>query len=414
MNTLNNGEESPESPRHSEMTLTEGILYLLAVLVRYRWFILIVTAISAGGVLIFSIYSLMLPPDRSPLPNRFEAGATLIFQQEDSQSGLNAILQNVGMTAPNAATSTPATLALQILDSNSFLDTIIERNEMVDYYSLSESNRTRRRAFVKANAGVSFSSATGILTVTYQDTSPEYAKTVVDSMVEELEQWFLERSGRSRVRTLELLQSTLIEVEREVQRLEEQILAFQERHGSLTVEEMATAQSNVLRDLETELIGLERAVQSVSETTRLTNDPELLRLRSERDTVINLIEQIEAGYAGGDRRLPRRTEFPELALQLGRLQADMEIQQRIRTTIQEQYEIARLSVESRTGFTVLEPAETPDTKIGPFRAQISIIVTSTAFALSIALSLAHFWLSSIYASPELARMMAVVKEAKRD
>lgn len=389
-----------------ERTLAEGVLYYVAVLLRYRWFILVTTLLAAAAVLTFSIISLRLPPEESPLPNRYRAYATLLLADE-AGGGMAGLLEAMGLSASGRDVMAAAgRLVLEVLRSRSFTDLIIEKNDMVNYYDMHDANRTQRREYVSSNIDVRYDAAARLLTVGYEGIRPEHVQQVANSIVDELDNYFRQRGGLTRGRTLESLEETLAAVEREVALIEEQIRAFQQRYGVLTVTELAQSQSAMLRGLEAELVTLERTIRTYTERTRIENDPELIRLRSERAAVADLIREIEAGYAGGIRTMPARSQLPELALQLGRLETDLAIQQRIRTSLQEQYEVARLMAQSNTGFTILEMAEVPDEKIGPSRAQLSLTVTAGAFAAAVALSLVHYGWNSVRSNPKLMGIVA--------
>ena len=395
-----------ENSKENERTLLEGVLQYLAILLRYRWLIIGLTAVAAIGVVGYSIYSLRLPPEESPLPNRYRATAILLVG-EGSDGGMEAVLESLGLQNPGGGAATSGRMVLEVLRSRSFTDRIIERNDMVEYYGMQNANRTRRRQVVHANAGFNHDTRTGLLTISYDDIYPEYAKQVANSIVDELDEWYRTRGGLTRGRTLEALQETLAEVEHKVAEIEAEIRDFQRQYGVLSVNELANSQAGMLRSLEAELVQLERNIRTHRERTRIENDPELVRMQSERNTVAELIRQIEAGYAGGSRSMPARSELPDLALRLGRLQADLQIQQRIRTTLQQQYELARLSAENNPGFTVLEMAELPDVKIGPSRADLSIRVTAMAFAGSVALAFVHYGLKALFGDPKL---MGIVRK----
>ncbi len=396
---------SDESSNPNERTLAEGVLHYASILLRYRWMIIAVTFLAAVGVVAFSIVSLRLPPEESPLPNRYRATAILLVG-EGSDSGMEAVLESLGLQNPRGGQNS-GRMALEVLRSRSFTDRIIERNDMVSYYGMEGANRSRRRQVVHANARFSHDDRTGMLAVSYEDIHPEYAQQVTNSIVEEPDDWYRERGGRTRGRQLQALQETLTEVEQKITEIEAEIRQFQREYGVLSVDELASSQAGMLRSLEAELVQLERSIRTHRERTRIENDPELIRMQSERDTVAELIQQIEAGYAGGNRTMPARSDLPDLALRLGRLQADLEIQQRIRTSLQQQYEVARLSAENNPGFTVMERAELPDEKVGPFRGQLSMRVTAAAFAGSIALAFAHYGLTMLFADPKL---MAIIRK----
>lgn len=392
--------------REQEKSAADGLLRYLGILLRYRWFVIITTVLAAAAVLTFSIISLRMPPEESPLPNVFEASATLLLAEE-ATGGMSSVLEALGLTPPPANSAHTGPLVLQVLRSRAFTDTIIERNDMVNHYNMHHLSRDRRRALVAGTMGINYDARTRLLSISYRDIRPAFAQQVTNSIVAELEAYFRERGGLTRGRTIDALAETLTQVEAEVAAIEEEIRAFQRRYGVLSVAELAESQSAMLRDLERELVTLEREIRVYSERTRIENDPELIRLRSERNTVAALIRDIEAGYAGGVRTLPARAELPELALQLGRLQTDLAIQQRIRTSLQEQYEIARLMAETGAGFTVLELAELPDEKIGPSRGQLSVRVTIGAFIASVVLAFVHYGLKTVLKDP---RVVGVIKE----
>ncbi|TVR51865.1 MAG: hypothetical protein EA426_19635 [Spirochaetaceae bacterium] len=391
-----------------ERTLLEGLLHYLGIILRYKWFILVVTILAAAGVVAFSIRSLQLPPEESPLPNRYRAYARLLLRDE-AQDGMVAMLEALGAPAPRGGTAGSGRLVLEVFNSRSFIDRIIEMNDMVAYYDMADATRTQQRDFVRSNTGGGLDAQAGILTLSYEDIRPEFAQQFANSIVDELDRYFRDRGGLTRGVVLESLRETLAAVESRVASIEAEIRAFQQRYGVLTVEELATSQTAMIRGLEADLVTLERAIRTQTERTRIENDPELIRLRSERDIVSDLIREIEAGYAGGERTMPPRSQLPQLSLELGRLRADLELQQRLRTSLQEQYEIARLSAEANPGFTILEYAELPDEKTGPARGQISMMVTAGAFAGSIFLSFLHYGYKSIRKDPKLMKMLSPEK-----
>lgn len=64
-----------------------SLIDLLAVILRYKWMILGICAEAAIAVLAFSVVSLLLPPEKSPLPNRYTPQAVMLIQESQSGSG---------------------------------------------------------------------------------------------------------------------------------------------------------------------------------------------------------------------------------------------------------------------------------------------------------------------------------------
>src|SRR5574344_841454 len=80
----NRGKESKDD----EISLID----LLAVLLKYKRMIITVTLLAALFAIIFSILSLKLPSDKSPLPNQYTPKALMLINNSTSSSGTAASL----------------------------------------------------------------------------------------------------------------------------------------------------------------------------------------------------------------------------------------------------------------------------------------------------------------------------------
>lgn len=406
------GTSTQSAPESGERTLVEGLLYYLSILLRYKWLVVGITAAAAVGVVIFSIVSLTLPPEDSPLPNYYEAYATLLVS-DSGGSSTQSILAALGMETRGGGGTNYAQIAQRVVRTRSFLDTLVEEHDIVERYNITTEVRSRSREVVLNNSRVSYDPESSILTIGYEHIDPEFAQTMANSIVDNLQEWFRSRGGLDRMQELESLESRIVEVEEEIARLESEIQAFQREHGVLDVEEMAETQAAMLSDLQAQLVDLAVQIRNQETFSRIEDDPALARLRAQQQNVIELIRQIENGYTGGARTMPPRDELPELALEFRRLQTDLAIQQRIYQAISEQYEVAQLTAESDPAFTVLERAEVPDRKAGPSRAQLSMTVSLGALAGSIVLAFLIHVLRSIWAQPENRAMITESLGTKR-
>ncbi|MFP4011484.1 MAG: GumC family protein [Spirochaetaceae bacterium] len=393
------GATAQPQPKSGERTLAEGLLYYLSILLKYKWLVVGMTVIAGVGVVVFSIVSLRLPPEESPLPNYYEAYATLLVS-DSGGSSTQSILAALGMETGGSGGTNYAEIAQRVVQTRSFLDTLVEEHDIVERYDITTEVRSRSREVVLDNSRVSYDPQAGILTVAYEHIDPEFAQTMANSIVDNLQEWFRSRGGLDRMQELQSLEARLVEVEEEIARLEGEIQAFQREHGVLDVGEMAETQAAMLSDLQAQLVDLAVQIRNQETLSRIEDDPALARLRAQQQNVIGLIREIENGYTGGARTMPPRERLPELALEFRRLETDLTIQQRIYQAISEQYEVARLTAESEPVFSVLERAEVPDRKAGPSRAELSMTVTLGTFAASIALAYMIHFLRSVWAQPE--------------
>ena len=180
----------------------------------------------------------------------------------------------------------------------------------------------------------------------------------------------------------------------EIADLENDIQEFQRRYGVLTMEELAVAQSQVLADLRSQLVLKEMEIKNYTRFSKI-EDPELLRLRSERDNIQEVIEQNERGFAGLD--------LPSLSLEFARLRMALDIQTRIFKSLSEQYEIVKLTLESEPIFQILELAEAPDEKTGPSRSKICMVTVVVAFLAGVVLAFILHSIQQLRSDPSKLR-----------
>ena len=382
----------------SERTLLETAIFYGSVLLRYKWLIVGITAAAAILVLVFSIVTLVLPPEKSPLPNRYGAQATLIVQ-EGQTGGLDSVVAALGLTLPEQAGGAYGSLdygqlALMVLNSRIILDPLVEEFDIINRYEITENVRTASRNAILYRAEFNYTRTTGVLTISYESIDPIYSRDMVNRMVELLNEWFLTRGGTTKQKQKDLLEKKLAEVSTEIAELETKIQDFQRRYGVLTVEELADAQSAVMSDLRAQLVLKEMEIKNYTQFSRI-EDPELLRLKSERDNIQELIQQNEGRFGGLD--------LPSLSLDFARMRTALDIQSRIFESLSEQYEITKLTLESEPVFQILELAEAPEEKTSPSRSKICMAVTAVAFIFSVILALVLHAIGKLRSDPSRLR-----------
>jgi capsule polysaccharide export protein KpsE/RkpR len=364
----------------------------------------VLTAVGAVGSVVFAVISLRLPPEMSPLPNRYQASALLFQQRGASQSVSQSVMASLGIENPGTGTDY-GEIAIQVLTGRSFLDAIVDRNDLVERYKIEEKIRTTSRELVLANASFGYNDRTGILTIAYEDIEPEIAAQVTQSMVDELLTWFANRGGSDRLVAVQTMEDKLAEVEDQIQSIESRIEGFQREYGVLQIEEIAQRQSDLLAGFQAQLLQLDLQINNLRELSRLENDPEIASLQTQRQNILILMDRIERGYTGTNDLLPPRDELPGIAAEYTRLQMDLEIQGRIYEALTEQYEVAKLTAETDPAFSVLEPVEVPEEKSGPARSQLVIGATAGGFALSILAIFLSELIRRIKSDPEKMKLL---------
>jgi len=172
-----------------------SLIDLFAVLLRRKKMIITITSVAAIGAILFSIISLTLPPKISFLPNVYTPEAIMLIDNKSSSGGLSSMLNNLGGLASLAGLamsgeSNYSQLAVFLVETNSFLDAVVDEFGMVEKFKIKKSPRAESRKALKKLLKAELDSASGTLSIKFDDIDPEYARDVVNFSVAYLEKRF--------------------------------------------------------------------------------------------------------------------------------------------------------------------------------------------------------------------------------
>ena len=109
--------ESTQKKDNDEISLVD----LFAVLWKYKKMIMITTGIGMIAVIVVCIISLVLPPDKSFMPNKYTPQAEMLISEDDAGAAsmlgrLGGLASFAGVNVPT--TSTNSALAGYLVNSN--------------------------------------------------------------------------------------------------------------------------------------------------------------------------------------------------------------------------------------------------------------------------------------------------------
>jgi uncharacterized protein involved in exopolysaccharide biosynthesis len=200
---LNSTETAPPKTDDDEISLID----LFAVLWHRRKMIIVITLIAAVGVVIFAILSILLPPDISPLPNEYTPTALMLINESDSSgggmasmlssSGLGGLAGLAGVNVSGGATF--SALAIYLVGTNGFLDKVVDEFDLLRRYKIVVENkkpptspRADSRKILKKKLLASSDEDSGVFVISFTDIDPDFAQSVLNYCVRELEQRFVD------------------------------------------------------------------------------------------------------------------------------------------------------------------------------------------------------------------------------
>ncbi|MBQ0051335.1 MAG: lipopolysaccharide biosynthesis protein [Treponema sp.] len=312
-----------------------SLLDLFAVLLRYKFLIIGVTAVAMIIGVVVSVISLKQAPEKSIMPNVYTPKALMLINDSGSSAGgLSSMLASSGMgaLAGMAGISTGSSnsgLATYFAGTNSFLDPIVKEFNLIERYKIEKAPLTNSRNALKKNLKVSYDSESGVFSISFTDIDPVFAASLVNFSVKLMEDMFL----------------------------------------SLGIDKNALEKKN-----------LEENIQN--------SYNEMMRLQRKIQGFENAVSY------GAQSYVP--SIMTETTLVKAELEAQQKVYQQLKTQL-ELLKIKMAS--DTPVFQVIENAEVPDQKSGPSRGKLCIILTFAGFFVSIFLAFALNALKNIKNDP---------------
>lgn len=326
-----------------------GLLDLVAVLLKRKKLIIYFTISGMVFALAFSILSLLLPKEKSFLPNVYSPQALMLINDSSSSGGtLSSLLSSsglgslAGMAGVNVSGGTTySALAVYLSTTNEFLDTIVDQFHLIDKWKIKKNPRTTSRNMLKKSLKTEFDKESGVLIISFIDIDPIFAQSIVNFAVLNMEKRFTDMG---------LDKNKLTKVNLEVN----------------------------LKNCYNEIVRLQQESQRIM------------------------------GSANSGNSLPSGSS---VMLEATRLEIELKAQEAVYTQLKTQYELVKVQLASETPvFQILEYAEVPDQKSGPSRGMLCIIVTFASFLLSVLLAFFLHVIENIRKDPEaMAKLKTVAK-----
>ena len=366
-----------------------SLIDLLGVLVKHRKFIIILTLAGALGVLGFAIGSLLLPNDKSYYPNYYTPKAIVKINGDSGSGGINlgeqvsGISSLLGLSMKSGGSAFGE--AKKYAFSNSFVDRVIEKLDLITLYGLSDSKKplvTARETY-KTNLTISDDSDSGTLEISYKDIDGKLAADIINTVTALLGTTFKEMSTNENVIQKNLLEKELADTKGKVQELEEELKAYSIKYGIYDIGTYTTARAEAVNDLHSQFLAKEMEIKAYRALSNI-EDPGYRKLKIEMESLQSNLDNLKNGYSVGGIIVPSEKELPELVNNYRNLTLEYKLQGQIYTSLTQQYELIKLKTSSiPPKFIVYEKAVPPLIKSGPSRGKLCVIVTMAVFFLSI-------------------------------
>lgn len=268
-----------------------SLIDLFAVLLRYKKMIIITVICCMVAAVTISVISLVQKPENSIMPNKYTPKALMLINDSDSSNSMASMLSSSGMgalagMAGISAGSSNSGLALYFATTNSFLDPIVDKFNLVERYEIEKSPRANSRKALQKKLTANFDEDSGVFSIAFTDIDPVFAAEVVNYAVTLMEEMFINLGIDKNVVEKKNLEENIQNSYNEIVRLQKKIQSIEASvsYGGGYVPSIM---------LETTMLKAELDAQE-KVYSQLKTQLELLKIKMSSDTpVFQVIEQAE-------------------------------------------------------------------------------------------------------------------------
>jgi len=357
---------------------SEGIL-LVALIIRYKWFILLFTLV---GTLVATIIAFIMPNWYSATANVVPPKSTSLGF-EGMMNNLSSTLKDIGLTKLGGKGEGAYSL-LVILDSRTVKDSIIKKYKLMERYEIESGRMVDVRKAFEENLEIE-AEKEGNYTITITDKDPKVAAMMANDYVQianGLAQNLFNLESRV---NREYLQKRINATEENISRISDSIRIYSQSKLIFSPQDQAKALSTALIDLKAELMKQEIILDLL--TNKYGKDDPYTIMQA---GVINQLKtqlsnaQNQPGF-GGNFALNKAAE---VGIEFMRLYAEFETMNKVKAFLIPMLEEARLNeIRQTQSLFIVDKAIPPDKKIKPKRSLIILGSAVGLFLLSVIFTL---------------------------
>lgn len=351
--------------------MSEGV-FLAALIIRYKWFILLFTLI---GTIIATVVAFIMPNWYSATVNVVPPKSTSLGF-EGIMNNLSSTLKDIGLTKLGGKGEGAYSL-LVILDSRTVKDSIIKKYKLMERYEIESGRMVDVRKAFEENLEIE-AEKEGNYTITITDKDPKIAALMANDYVQianGLAQNIFNLESRV---NREYLQKRINATEENIARISDSIRIYSQSKLIFSPQDQAKALSTALIDLKAEVMKQEIILDLL--TNKYGKDDPYTVMQA---GVINQLKtqlsnaQTQPGF-GGNFALNKAAE---VGIEFMRLYAEFETMNKVKAFLIPMLEEARLNeIRQTQSLFVVDKAIPPDKKIKPKR---SLIILGSAIGLFI-------------------------------
>lgn len=352
-----------------------NLLDLALVLAKKKRFIIKFTLIVAIiAILVSFIMTPIYRAETKILPP--QQGGSSMAAQILSQFGGAA-----GLFGGILPTKTPNELYIGLLKSNSVLDRIIDRFDLIKFYKTK--SREKARDILLKSLKAEEEKKSGLISIKFEDKSPKKAAEIANAFVEELKNVNKGLAVSEASQRRLFFEEQLQDVKVALTKAEEDMKTFQEKTGVLQAEAQAKAVIENIALMRAQVAAKEVELR-VLKTYTTKNNPDLQKAEEGLRAMRAELAKLETKGGNGHNPLMPTGRMPAVGTEYLRKLRELKFNETLYELLLKQYELAKLDeARDATVIQVVDKAQPPEKRYKPKRKLMVTIATVSAFFFSI-------------------------------
>lgn len=365
------------------MSLDEEECFSLSDLInigKKNWKLIFFFTLIAG--IISAIYTLSLP-------NYYKSSATIFIFSNDRSRALNVFLNR--LESNSDIDNSNASLIYSSLNSISMKEYIIKRFGIATNSAIvNNDNSSENYDLIYENTlkyfnrivSIDYDKNNSIIKISAETKSPNISADIVNAYLERLKSF----STGPQKEKLKFIEAQLFKVKEELENSEDELRKFEEKYKIFSFDRQINIITNELATLKAKRNDIELSNSLLSSyLENSSNEAEKAEIKKQIEAETKKTIAINVKI---DELNNKVSSLLQISIELSRLKRNISVKEKVYSVLNEQYEIAKISeAEEGYQYKIIDRPRIEKLKSKPYRATLCILITFTAFVLSICISI---------------------------
>jgi len=355
----------------------------------------------------FALFSLIIA---LVIPKKYEGKTNILVSTNKGNSLSLQIVGQLGVPLPGNLLdgSSTSDVYVRLLKSNTVLDRIVERFNLMELYDEEYLDDTRDLLLDALN--IRNEKKSSVITVGVEDHDPERAANMANAFVEELKNLNTRLAVTEAAKRRLFFEEQLKDIKEQLVGAEDSMVGFQEKTGAIEIKEQAKAVIESIAQLRAEIAAKEVELKVIKTYTTQRN-PDLQKIQDELQGMKEQLAKLEGNEGSGADPLMPTGKMPVTGTGYLRRLRDLKFYETLYELLAKQYEMAKIDEAADAGIIqIVDMAKPPQKKSKPRRLFIVSTGLFLGFLFSMLIVIVLEYIDLVSADPQMERRVERIRQ----